>query len=121
MKETVVVIGASKKEDRYSNKAVRKLLAAGHTVIPVNPVEDTICDLPVAHSAADITSSVDTVTMYVNPAVGKKMEQEIIGLHPKRVIFNPGAESDFLVDRLSAQGIQCLNACTLVLLSTNQF
>ncbi|HCY90619.1 MAG TPA: CoA-binding protein, partial [Chitinophagaceae bacterium] len=36
-------------------------------------------------------------------------------------IFNPGAENPELEDLLTAQGIQPIEACTLVMLSTGQY
>jgi len=37
------------------------------------------------------------------------------------VIFNPGAENPDLAERLRKQGVETLEACTLVLLRTGQF
>jgi len=37
------------------------------------------------------------------------------------VIFPPGAESPKLTERLAARGIEALDACPLVMLSTGQF
>ena len=121
MNETVAVVGASRKSDRYSNKAVLKLKSAGHTVIPVNPVESEIEGLKVKPSLKDISLKVNTVTLYVNPVQGEKLIDDILKIKPDRVIFNPGTESELMIDKLSAGGVECLKACTLVLLSTNQF
>ena len=121
MKETVAVVGASRKPDRYSNKAILKLIAAGHTVIPVNPVETEIEGLKVSSSLKDIAGKIDTVTMYVNPVQGEKLVDDLLRINPSRVIFNPGSESKTMIDKLSAAGVKCMKACTLVLLSTNQF
>ena len=119
--ETVAVIGASRKEDRYSNKAVRQLMQHNHTVLPVNPVEKTIEGLKVFGKISEISVNVDTVTMYVNPNEGLKLKEELLLLRPKRVIFNPGTENQELIDFLERNGVACLRACTLVLLSTGQF
>ena len=37
------------------------------------------------------------------------------------MIFNPGAENPGAYERLEAGGIEVVEACTLVLLRTNQF
>jgi hypothetical protein len=42
-------------------------------------------------------------------------------LHPKRIIFNPGTENDELAKMAKDKGIQPVEACTLVLLSTGQY
>jgi len=66
--QKVVIIGASNKPDRYSYKAFKMLQEYGHTPIPVHPVLATIDDCSVVASLESIaTSSVDTITLYVNP------------------------------------------------------
>jgi ABC-type nitrate/sulfonate/bicarbonate transport system substrate-binding protein len=59
--------------------------------------------------------------MYVNPALSTNYQQDIIDLKPKRVIFNPGSENRGLEKALAENGILVEDACTLVLLRTNQF
>ena len=120
-KERVVVLGASQKPERYSNKAIRMLLEHGHEVIPVHPKLDEVEGLKVVHDLAEISGAVDTVTLYVGPDASSAMADAIITLHPKRIIFNPGAENPALAARLSQAGIGYELACTLVLLRTNQF
>ncbi len=119
--ETVAVLGASPKRERYSNKAVRMLVEHGHRVIPVRPGADSIEGLPAAHRLGEVDQDVDTVTVYVSPEVSSKLVNEIVSLGPRRVIFNPGAENAALRDALDAVGIETVEACTLVLLSTGKF
>lgn len=121
MNKRVAVLGASKKKDRYSNKAIRKLIEKGYEAVPINPVEQEIERLKVYAGLKDMKETADTVTMYVNPKQGEKLIADIIAVKPKRVIFNPGTESKLIVDKLTEAGILCIEACTLVLLSTNQF
>ncbi len=116
-----VVLGASTKPERYSNQAVRLLKEYGHPVIPVHPAEDTIEGLPVVHNLREIHGPVDTVSVYLSPEAGAQMADAIISLGPKRVILNPGAESDELEWELGEAGITVEHACTLVMLRTNQF
>lgn len=115
-----LVIGASEHPHRYSNKAIRALLQKQHQVMAlgkqkgeVNGVE-IVTELP-----TDI--KIDTVTLYINPSVQKVYETFLIDLNPRRVIFNPGTENHTLQKQLEKSGIQTLNACTLVLLATNQY
>jgi predicted CoA-binding protein len=120
-KQTVVVLGASPKPERYSNQAVRMLLEHGHTVIPVHPAIPEIEGLRVAASLPEVAGPVDTLTLYLSPERSATIEQEILALHPARVIFNPGTESAGLAAKLAKKDIQTEEACTLVLLSTGQF
>lgn len=119
--ENVAVIGASANEERYSNKAMKMLAQYGHRPIPVAPLAGSILGCKAYPGISDIDGQVDTVTMYVGPARQEGMIEEIIALQPKRVIFNPGTENPAEYERLRTAGIEVLEACTLVLLKTNQF
>jgi len=117
----VVVLGASPKPIRYSNMAVRQLQAKGYRVIPVHPKAETIGDLPVVHSLGDIEEKVQTLTLYLGPMHSRGQLDGMLALAPKRVIFNPGTESPQLAARLQSAGIECLHACTLVMLRSGLF
>lgn len=119
--ERVVVFGASNKEDRYSFKALNLLLEYGHEVVPVHPKLEEIKGIKVISSLKSVSGNVDTVTLYVNPKVGESNVADIIGLKPKRVIMNPGTESDLLKSKLEEIGIEVVIGCTLVMLKTNQY
>lgn len=122
MTETVAVLGASPKPERYSNKAIRLLRDYGHTVLPVNPAQQEIEGLRVIASVDGLTpGQVDTVTMYVSPSHSDALLPGLLRLKPKRVIFNPGAENLRLEQELEKAGIQVEEACTLVLLRTGQY
>ncbi len=119
--ERVVVLGASKKPERYSNKAVVLLKEHGHEVLPVHPFAQEIEGLPVVHDLSEIDSAVDTLSVYVGPQHVSPMIPSILALKPKRVILNPGTESPELEVALTREGIPYIEACTLVMLKTNQF
>lgn len=121
-KETVVIIGASNKPDRYSFKALKMLQEYGHKVILINPVLEEIEGIKVNHSLTEIAGQkIDTVTLYVNAEVLKKYVADLITLKPQRVIFNPGTESEEIKGELERNGIKAIEACTLVMLRTGQF
>ncbi len=122
--EKVLVLGASANPERYSNQALHLLGEYGHQVFPVNPGLDTIEKQPCYRSLAKAKESageIDTLTVYVNSQLSTKLQDEILSLGARRVIFNPGAENQALSLRLRTAGIETLDACTLVLLRTNQF
>ncbi|VGO22409.1 CoA-binding protein [Pontiella sulfatireligans] len=120
-KQTVAVLGASPKPQRYSNKAVNLLLEHGHHVIPVHPAIAEIGGLTVVASVAEIGMKVDTLTLYVSETLSNPLIGDILALNPGRVIFNPGTENPTLKSALEQQGISAEEACTLVLLNTGQF
>lgn len=119
--ETVLILGASNREDRYAFKALEMLLARGHRVIPVHPRLKVIQNMPVLASVTEVEEPVDTVTLYVNPAISEPLADELVVLRPRRVIMNPGTESGILRSGMQDAGIVVEEACTLVLLSTEQF
>ena len=122
--EVVAVLGASSDTTRYSYKAMQLLKDYGHTPIPIHPRETEVLGYKVIPEIKELVKQgkkIDTVTMYVNPALSTKYQQDLIDLKPKRVIFNPGSENPLLEKALSAHGILVEEACTLVLLRTDQF
>lgn len=119
--QTVVVLGASPKPERYSNKAVALLKEHGYEVIPVNPSGVGIHGLSTVKSLADIQVTAGTLTMYVSPEVSSGQKDAILQLAPERVIFNPGSENSELEAALKDNGIKIVHACTLVMLKMGQF
>ncbi len=117
----VAVVGASNKPHRISYQAVSALLDAGHDVYPVHPILREIQGLPVYQAISKLPEPVHTMSIYVNADRSAGMAREILKLGPKRVIFNPGAENPPLAKTLEDNGINVLEACTLVLLRTKQF
>jgi predicted CoA-binding protein len=122
--EVVAVLGASSDTTRYSYKAMQLLKDYGHTPIPIHPRETEVLGYKVVSEIKELVKQgkkIDTVTMYVNPALSSKFQQDLIDLKPKRVIFNPGSENPLLEKALTSHGIIVEEACTLVLLRTDQF
>ena len=117
----VAVLGASDKEDRYSFKALKMLQKHGHDPLPIHPKLKEIEGAQVYASLSAIDKEVDTLTMYVGPMRSAGMIDEILALHARRVIFNPGTENPELEEKLRLEGTEVIEACTLVMLSTGVF
>lgn len=115
-----VVLGASDNPARYSYLAINKLRSYGHPVAAIGLKKTKVADVPVDTERQPI-NDVDTVTLYLNAQNQKQYYDYILSLHPKRIIFNPGAENDELASLAQEKGIQPMEACTLVLLSTGQY
>ncbi|MFN0075264.1 MAG: CoA-binding protein [Prosthecobacter sp.] len=119
--ERVVIVGASDNPERYSHRALLLLRQHGHQVVPAHPKLAEIETIPVVADLSLISGPVDTVTMYVGAAISAGLQDKLVALKPRRVIFNPGAENAVLSKVLEKAGIACVEACTLVLLNTGQF
>ena len=117
----VAVLGASRKPQRYSNRAVRALKQHGYRVVPVNPAHAEVEGLAAAPSLAEVGGTVDTLTVYIGPRHVGPLIDDLVAARPRRVILNPGSESAELEGALDRSGIPWLAACTLVLLATGQF
>jgi uncharacterized protein len=119
--ETVAVLGASPKLDRYSFKAMELLKEYGHTPVPVNPGVDEILGQKCYPGIAAAPQPIDTVTLYLRPARSKPLIDEILSAKPRRIIMNPGAENETLAQKARDLGIEVVEGCTLVMLRTGQF
>ena len=115
-----LVLGASANPQRYSYLAVRRLRNAGYPVAAIGRKPASIGDVEIVADKRAVTD-VDTVTLYLNAANQKEYYDYILSLHPRRLIFNPGAENLELEALASAHGIEPVEACTLVLLGTGQY
>jgi predicted CoA-binding protein len=119
MKKTVV-LGASENPSRYSYLAVRRLQSHQHPVIAIGRKRGMVSGVPIDTEKNPI-EGVDTITLYLNPQNQIPYYDYILGLHPRRIIFNPGTENDELIEKAEAAGIEPVIACTLVMLSTGQY
>jgi len=122
MKKKTVIIGATTNVSRYAYAAAGMLADYDHEIVPVGIKTGeifgkNILDLRLKPEIRDV----DTVTLYIGPRHQPEWYNYIIDLKPKRVIFNPGTENDEFMDKLSDSGVEVLEACTLVMLRTEQY
>lgn len=115
-----VIVGASPNPGRYSYIATQRLKSYGEEVFPVGIREGHIGGDAI-YTNLPMIEDVDTITLYVGPNHQAAWVDYMLGLQPKRVIFNPGTENPALERKLQAAGIETEIACTLVLLSTNSY
>jgi hypothetical protein len=115
-----VVLGASPNPGRYSYIATKRLKEAGEEVFPVGIREGNIGGDAILTDRPTI-DNVETITLYVGPKNQAVWVDYMLELKPKRVIFNPGTENPALERKLAAAGIESEVACTLVLLSMNNY
>jgi predicted CoA-binding protein len=119
--QTVAILGASPKPERYAYKALRMLRDYGHRPIPINPAFEEILDEKCYPKLADAPQPIDTVTMYLGEARSNPLIDEIIQAKPRRIIMNPGAENFALAEKAEEAGIEVVEGCTLVMLQSGQF
>ena len=120
MVKKTLVLGASLNPDRYSNIAIRRLVLNKIDVIAIGLKQGKINKIHIQNNLT-LHEDIHTVTLYLNLKRQKEHYSYIISLNPKRVIFNPGTENSELYKLLEKESIYYVEACTLVLLSTNQY
>ena len=117
-----VIIGATPNPTRYAFLAATMLNDAGLEFVPVgikvgNVLGKDILDL---RSKPSI-DNVHTITLYIGPQHQSEWYDYILGLKPKRIIFNPGTENPEFMEIAKKDGITTEEACTLVLIRTNSY
>lgn len=121
MAKVVAVIGASADRRKFGNRALRAFQRQGYTVVPINPRETAIEGLQTYRSVLDVPGPIDMATLYVPPAVGEHLIEEIARKQIPEVWLNPGSESDALIDRARALSIEPIVACSIVGIGQDPF
>lgn len=120
MVKKTLVLGASSNPARYSYLAINKLSNYHHPVIAIGKRKGKAGPIDI-HTEQLQQKDVHTITLYLNPTNQKPYYDYILSLKPKRIIFNPGTENPELYNIAKQNGIEIMEACTLVLLSTGQY
>jgi len=120
MSKKTLVIGASTNPERYSYKAIHKLIAHKHETIPLGIKNGKVANLDILKGFPEI-KNVHTIALYINPDIQEQYYDYIIKLKPKRIIFNPGTENSYLEKLAKANNIEVIEGCTLVLLASNSY
>lgn len=115
-----MVLGATTKPDRYAFMAINSLVAKGHPVIAIGQQTGEVAGVKIQTKMVPV-KNIDTVTLYINPIRQRDYYNYIIEAQPKRVVFNPGTENPEFYQLLRSNNIEVEVACTLVLLTTNQY
>lgn len=118
--DKTLVLGASENTERYSNMAVRSLVAHGEPVVAIGNRAGEVEGVPILTGTPSI-EGVSTVTLYLSSKNQQPLYGYILSLHPERVIFNPGTENPDFESMLKESGVEVIEACTLVMLSTGQY
>jgi uncharacterized protein len=116
----VVVLGSSPNPERFSYKAVRRLIRFNYDVVAVGKRSGIIEDIAIITGQPNLPD-VDTVVMYLAPYHQGEIFDYVLSLRPKRVIFNPGTESPEFDEFLESYNIKVVHDCTLVMLAEGRF
>lgn len=106
--------------NRYSNIAIKRLIDKNISTLAIGLKKGNVHTVTIETEKL-MFNNVDTVTLYLNPKRQEEYYNYVLDLNPRRVIFNPGTENPEFSNILKEKGIKVEIACTLVLLSTNQY
>jgi predicted CoA-binding protein len=120
MVKKTLIIGASPNPSRYAYLAANMLKSKGHEIVNVGIKKGEVAGVEI-EAPGNIHSDIHTITLYIGPRLQDQYYDYILQTNPKRVVFNPGTENGELESLLRANGIEPVEACTLVLLSTGQY
>jgi predicted CoA-binding protein len=120
MEKTTVLLGASPNPERYSNRAIRKLIEKDIPVFAIGNREFEEGNISIRKGTPHI-DEVHTVTLYLNARNQEPYYDYILSLKPKRVIFNPGAMNEDFARILRKNDIEVVTDCMLAMLVCGQF
>lgn len=112
--KTVAVIGASCNRAKFGNKALRAFANRGYTVFPVNPTVSEVEGHKAYASVLDVPGAIDMATLYVPPAVGMTVLDDIARKGISEVWLNPGADEPRVVDKAHALGLKTVRHCSII-------
>lgn len=110
----VAVVGASRDRRKYGNKAVRAFRRAGFEVVPITTAAGAVEGLRAYPSVLDVAGRIDIATVYLDPADGEAVIEDIARKGIEKVWLNPGADGPGVVARARALGIEPILDCSIV-------
>ncbi len=115
-----LILGATPNSDRFAYLAANKLVNNGHEIVNVGIKQGAVAGVEILNGQPEL-EGIDTVTLYIGAKRQPPYYDWLLGLKPRRIIFNPGTENPELSMLAREQGIETLPACTLVMLGSGQY
>ncbi|WP_348799431.1 CoA-binding protein [Flavobacterium adhaerens] len=115
-----LIIGATSKPERPAYKAIEMLVAKGHSVLAIGQNTAEVAGIKINTKTIPL-KNIDTISLYINPTRQRDYYNYIVEARPKRVLFNPGTENPEFYQLLELNAIPFEIACTLVLLTLNEY
>ncbi|MDX1903905.1 MAG: CoA-binding protein [Thermonemataceae bacterium] len=120
MKKTLI-LGASTNTARYAYMAAKLLTEKQHSIVPVGIKKGEVFGETILNDKSLILNDIDTITLYIGTDKQTEWYGYMLAIKPKRIIFNPGTENPSFYPKAEAFGIECIEACTLVMLRTGVY
>lgn len=122
VKTKILILGASDNPARFSYIAANALANKGYDIVPIGLRSGVVAGKPILDiRTRPRIDHVDTITLYMNPGNQSAYLEYILGMDPRRIIFNPGTENSVLIDMAEKQKVEVIVDCTLVMLRSGYF
>lgn len=105
---TIAMVGASANPEKPSHGIMKRMLAAGYRVIPVNPKEAEVLGQKAYASLADIPDPVDIVDVFRKSEDTPAIADEAIALGAKTLWLQAGVTNDEAARRAKAAGLNVI-------------
>lgn len=109
-----VVVGDVGNSSKYAFRIFSSLKGAGFNVEGVNP-RDTSGNYH--KSLKEVSYKIEVIDLCINPITGLKVVQEAKELNINKILIQPGAESQDILNYCKDNGITAIEGCALVELS----
>jgi predicted CoA-binding protein len=120
MSKKTLVLGATTNPARYANAAINRLVSNNIPTVGLGLRRGEVAGVAIENEKIPF-EDIHTVTLYIGPQRQDEYYDYIVSLKPRRVIFNPGTENPEFYRLLQKNNIEVEVACTLILLSTQQY
>ena len=114
MPKTVAIVGASSNRRKFGNRALRAFERQGFIVLAITPNEAEVEGHKTYASVLDVPGPIDMATVYVPPAVGVKVVEQLAQKGVPEVWLNPGADGEAVVKRARELGLNTIQACSIL-------
>ncbi len=102
---TIAVVGASANPERPSYGIMRRLLAAGYRVIPVNPRESEVLGQKAYPSLDDVREPIDIVDVFRRAEETPPIADQAVAARAKALWLQTGVWNDDTAARAKAGGL----------------
>lgn len=109
-----VVVGDVLNSTKYAHRILNSLKEAGFKVAGVNPRDTTGNTYK---TLSEVPYKIEVIDLCINSINGLAILKEALELGVKRVLIQPGAESDAILEFCNSNDIIAIEGCALVELS----
>ncbi len=114
-KEIWAVVGSVHNKEKYAHRIYHFLKSKGYKVYPVDPSGEMVDGDKSFKTLSELPEKPEAIDMVINPIKGEAYVIEAKILDIKYIWFQPGAESNELIEKSNSYGMNVVhNNCVMV-------